>query len=642
MPTIKLKGGKALIPVDIRLKDDTVIMKFPYNEKLKDAVRDSLDGACWNPDYGKAWTAKFTDRTRFNLRYLYSHSGAEEVPGDSWLSFLNAGNPFNRYSDTLKPIIWSDSERPLREYQVECIWHMICTRQCILAAEMGTGKTLMSIELLEYFEDMLKNYPIWYMSPKVAIPQVKLEYKKWNAKVIPTFMTYDAMTKRLADWDGSFPVPRAVIFDESIKIKNPKAKRSQAAKYLTDAMREEYGEDCIILCMSGAPATNGPENWWMQCEVVQPGFLLEKNWYKFKDRLCIIKEEISMVTGATFPKTVTDLDDPNKCAICGSKDKTHFDEDHEWKESKNEVANLFNRMKGLVKVVNKKECLGLPDKIYRTIECKVPDDMMRVARAMAKTATSTAVLLGRLRELSDGFQYTKEESGKKECTSCGGEGSVHDYGTQENSSDLDYSHDITPLIVKCHTCDGTGQEPVYSRKTNYVETPKTQELINVLEEHEDIGRLVIFGGFQGTIDTIVETCAQRQWGVIKVDGRGWHAQDSDRSIISGDPEELLQLFQEGYNKYPRLCFVGQPGAAGKGLTLTASPTIVFYSNDFNADNRIQAEDRIHRIGMDENRGATIIDIFCLPTDQYVKENLNRKIDLLNTTLGRVKEIILGD
>jgi len=637
MPTIKLKGGNILVPVDIKLSEDSkgqiIIMKFPYNEKLKDAVRDSFEGARWNPDYGKAWTARFTDRTRFNMRYLYSHTGAEEIQKDSWLSFLNAGNPFNCYKDSEHKYganKYKNNRPELREYQEECISHIICTRQCLLAAEMGTGKTLMSIEVLEHFSKMLDDYPIWYMSPKVAIPQVKIEYRKWKSKITPTFMTYEAMTKRISEWDTGNVVPRAVIFDESIKIKNPKAKRSQAAKHLADAMREEYGEDCIILCMSGAPATNGPENWWMQCEVTQPGFLLEKNWYKFKDRLCIIKDQVSMVTGATFPKTVTYLDNPDKCSECGSTDKIHFEEDHEWQESKNEVANLFNRMKGLVKVVSKKDCLDLPDKLYRTVHCDVPDDMLRAAKAMVHIDNSTAILLGHLRELSDGFQYTKEKTGDKECIGCKGTGEVNDYSIDG----------LDMVSRKCHTCDGTGKEPIIQRKTNYVGTPKIQELINILEEHEDIGRLVVFGGFQGTVDTIVETCAQRQWGVIKVDGRGWHAQDTDRSTISGDPEDLLELFQDGYEKYPRLCFIGQPGAAGKGLTLTASPTIVYYSNDFNADNRLQSEDRIHRIGMDENRGATIIDLFCLPTDKYVKENLDRKIDLLNTSLGKVKEIIL--
>ena len=72
-----------------------------------------------------------------------------------------------------------------------------------------------------------------------------------------------------------------------------------------------------------------------------------------------------------------------------------------------------------------------------------------------------------------------------------------------------------------------------------------------------------------------------------------------------------------------------------GLTLTASPTIVYYSNDFNAESRIQSEDRIHRMGMDVNRGATIIDIVHLSSDELVLNNLRNKRKLQSLTLGEM-------
>jgi SWI/SNF-related matrix-associated actin-dependent regulator of chromatin subfamily A-like protein 1 len=40
--------------------------------------------------------------------------------------------------------------------------------------------------------------------------------------------------------------------------------------------------------------------------------------------------------------------------------------------------------------------------------------------------------------------------------------------------------------------------------------------------------------------------------------------------------------------------VGSPGAGGKALTLTAAHTVVFSSNDYNLETRLQAEDRTHR------------------------------------------------
>ena len=60
---------------------------------------------------------------------------------------------------------------------------------------------------------------------------------------------------------------------------------------------------------------------------------------------------------------------------------------------------------------------------------------------------------------------------------------------------------------------------------------------------------------------------------------------------------------------------------------------IFYSNDFNPESRSQAEDRIHRMGMDENKGCKIVDLFHLPTDIHVRDVLlqNRKLELM--TMG---------
>jgi len=126
---------------------------------------------------------------------------------------------------------------------------------------------------------------------------------------------------------------------------------------------------------------------------------------------------------------------------------------------------------------------------------------------------------------------------------------------------------------------------------------------------------------------------KQKWEVIRLDGRGWQA------TFGGNPQGFVKAFQEMQDSHPRIVFVGNPGSAGTGLTLTASPAIVFYSNDFNADSRIQAEDRIHRMGMDINRGAKIIDLIHLPTDEYVLTNLQNKRKLQDMSLGLVQEAL---
>ena len=55
-------------------------------------------------------------------------------------------------------------------------------------------------------------------------------------------------------------------------------------------------------------------------------------------------------------------------------------------------------------------------------------------------------------------------------------------------------------------------------------------------------------------------------------------------------------------------FVGTPQAGGIGITLTAAEYAIYYSNSFDLEQRLQSEDRCHRIGTKTN--VTYIDIEC--------------------------------
>ena len=149
-----------------------------------------------------------------------------------------------------------------------------------------------------------------------------------------------------------------------------------------------------------------------------------------------------------------------------------------------------------------------------------------------------------------------------------------------------------------------------------------------MDEHNDVGRLVVYGGFTGTLDRICTIVQRLQWDWIRIDGCGW------ASSIQGTDLELLEKFQGGQVEHPRIVIVGQPESAGMGLTLTASPTIVYYSNSFNGEGRIQSEDRIHRPGMDLQRGATIIDLLHLPSDLLILNSHKKKRKLQSLTMGQ--------
>lgn len=609
---VLLRTSRKMIRSKMWTIKDRIFLSFPYNPELISEIK-SFDGAKWHgydePPV-KAWSIKDTSRNKFQLEYLLGN------------------NPYSRYDSIITPFT---PNRSVYIHQGEMVQHGLSVRHGIWAAEMACGKTLAAIELME-----ASGFDDWYwIGPKSALFAVKLEFRKWKCKVNPTMMTYERLRSVIASWTQGDKAPHGVIFDESQRVKTPTALRSQAAMQLADGIRNDWGLDSYIILMSGAPAPKSPADWWMQSEIACPGFIKEGDLSKFKNRLSIVQMREQIVTGGVYPHLVTWLDNELKCAECGELEAhpNHNLADalaHRFTKSKNEVEALYRRLKGLVVVYFKKDCLDLPDKIYKIIECKPTPETLRVAEVLVKTAPRVITGLERMRELSDGFQYSEEVVGRIVCPLCKGGKEIICKESGEQ--------------VPCDRCGGEGEVDKTERITQEVPCPKVKVLESLLDEYEDAGRVVIYGGFTASIDRVVKVCQANKWAVLRADGRGWMAITEDSS--PSDREQLLTAFDRTHpeyndllNQFPRIAFVGQPGAAGVGLNLMASPVIIYYSNDFNADSRIQSEDRIHRPGMDYARGATIIDIVHLETDVLILNNLKKKRDLQAMSLGDFKDIL---
>ena len=642
-PMLKLmvRDGKFKFPLTITPVGKELEISFGYNEKILGEIK-AMQGARWhgydevNPK--KIWTINNSARNRFQLAYL----GGAPV--------------YARYD---KPLTIIKCSRPeAMEHQHEMSSHMIERQQCIIACEMGTGKTLSAIEAMEwaFLNRGVKDW--WWVGPKSALYSVMLEFKKWRAKVKPRFMTYDELRKVMSDPDTI--VPQGIIGDESSRLKNPTAKRTEAFDAACEKMRAKYPDNAWVVEMSGTPSPKDPADWYSQCEIACPGFIREGNIHKFKNRLAVIVQKESF-TGGVYPHLETWRDDEKKCNICGklAGEPCHHPEygDHEWEKSVNEVSYLYQRLMGLVLVKFKKDVLKhLPEKQYRRIYLDPSDETLRLANFVEDTSPSAIVSMTNLRELSDGFQYKDVEKGRTICPMCNGTKSFvrpvdvsnpylpidpasiacghrivyEDFGMPIEQ--LEAPLEVEDRAMPCEVCGATGEIVDKVRTIEYIGSPKEAALKELLDLHEEIGRFVIYGGFTGSIDLCVEIVKRCGWDYIRVDGRGWD------SSLAGSPVELLEKFQEG-KQVEKLAFIGQPGAAGMGLNLTASPGICFYSNDFNAESRHQAEARIHRPGMDCIRGATIYDLIHLDCDDAVLNNLNKKIDLQNMSMGLLKESI---
>lgn len=623
----KLIHGRYKYPVTITKKADRLWFSFGFNKGIMEEIK-SMEGHKWHgfetPPI-KQWSVVDSAHNRFRIL------------------FMEGKNPYAFYD---KPLIEASTRRPTYEHQIELFRHMITRLYCIVSSEMGTGKTLAVIEAIEwlYANNDIRSW--FYVAPKSALTAVQLEFEKWRSLIQPQFYTYDALRELVKNWPAGMAPPNGIVYDESSRVKTPTSQRSEAAKHMAHAIRQEHGVHGAVILMSGTPAPKSPLDWFNQCQIACPGFLREGTYEKFRRRLAVMAEGQNDA-GQVFSKLVTWKDDSTKCDTCG-KPKEDFIHDpinmietdyHEFKPATNEVQNLYKRMKGLVIVKFKKDCLSLPDKQYRIVTCTPTPSIINAARIITARNESVIKTMTLLRELSDGFQYESQEVGVQVCPLCAGKRTRLDWkfvgpdDLYEEMVDLREAGQEIPseyfeqVEMACSNCNGLGEVAKYVREAVQVPCPKEDALREIIDEHDDVGRLVTYAGFTGSIERVVAIYLKARWDVIRVDGRGWW------SNVPGKAKDLIKRFQYEQETYPRLAFVGQPAAAGMGLTLTASPSIVYYSNDFNGESRSQSEDRIHRPGMDLNRGATIIDLIHLPTDQVVLDNLKRKRKLELITMG---------
>jgi SNF2 family DNA or RNA helicase len=80
-------------------------------------------------------------------------------------------------------------------------------------------------------------------------------------------------------------------------------------------------------------------------------------------------------------------------------------------------------------------------------------------------------------------------------------------------------------------------------------------------------------------------------------------------------------------------FIGQQQSGGTGITLTAASYVIYYSNDFSLGNRLQSEDRAHRIG--QTKPVVYLNLMARGTiDEVIVHMLESKKD--------VADIITGD
>ena len=240
------------------------------------------------------------------------------------------------------------------------------------------------------------------------------------------------------------------------------------------------------------------------------------------------------------------------------------------------LDELSDTLKPFSYRVLKQDCLDLPDKVYIKRNISLSKEQRQVYDQMKKEAV--AVLNG------------KQVS----------------------------SVTVLSQLMRLHqiTC---GHFTANDGSTQEIKNNRIQELLDVLEEIE--GKAIIWAHYQHDVKNIKKHIQKEYGPGSVVDYYGLTPQDQRQKNI--------KKFQA--NNGVRF-LIGTPATGGYGITLTEANTVIYYSNGYDLEKRMQSEDRAHRIG--QKKTVTYVDIIAEETvDTKIVKSLRKKINIASKVMG---------
>ena len=156
--------------------------------------------------------------------------------------------------------------------------------------------------------------------------------------------------------------------------------------------------------------------------------------------------------------------------------------------------------------------------------------------------------------------------------------------------------------------------------TTELKNNRLDELLDLLDETE--GKAIIWANYIHDIEHITKAIKKKYGDDSIVQYYG--------AIDTKQRQEGIKKFQDP-NSQARF-FIGNPQTGGYGITLTAANTVVYYSNGYDLEKRLQSEDRAHRIG--QKKSVTYVDFIAEKTvDEKIVKALRKKINIASEILG---------
>ena len=506
-------------------------------------------------------------------------------------------------NDVKLPEGYSSRTTPYR-HQIEAFERFKDSEYFALIYDMGTGKTKTAIDIATYkfnkgeIDSVLliapnnihtqwinEQFPLHCTTPYayMVYSAQKRTNKIYGAK-LERFLGYDLQGKmkilavNVEAFQSQTVIPYIakyvklnkpfIIVDESSGIKTPTAKRTKNITKLN-----QYGCRCIL---TGTPATKSPFNLFSQYDFLKKDFF-GCNYHVFQHRYGVLMRALNRDVNRMYTKLIDEktfntvkygiktlLDEKELAGGARVLDSSDYEMLHvmnsvsesvvKFIETADEFTTYRNmdRLRALIEPctmsVKKEDCsFDLPPKIYAKLPVTMSPEQKKIynnlkeelkAEYMGDTLTvaNKLTMTTRLMQVVGGFFHYIDDREEKQFRNIGKNMKLE--ALVRDLEEVDFSR--TKVIVWCA----------------YV-----PEIELVYKELSKLYNCCVY------------------YGAVSTEKR----------------EVIKQEFQEG--KYD--IFIGNTQTAGYGLNLQNATLQYFFSNTFRVEARLQAEDRSHRIGVQQ-------------------------------------------
>lgn len=262
---------------------------------------------------------------------------------------------------------------------------------------------------------------------------------------------------------------------------------------------------------------------------------------------------------------------------------------------------LSGILAGIATIIRKEDCLDLPPKVYEEWNVNLTAEQTRVYNELKKFATA---------ELEAGKFVTSTAV-------------------------------ITTLlrmqqIVCGHVVDESGE-------VHEIPTHRPAQLVELMADRKG-QKTIVWCHFRHDIEQVAKTLREEGYTVVTYHG-GTSSEERGEAIYRFQGERSVTLNGETFTDYcspdqQADVFLGTEHAGGYGITLTAADMVVYYSNGFDLEKRLQSEDRAHRIG--QTKSITYIDMVARGTvDEKIIAALKKKEQMANVIMdgpARIRDL----